>query len=118
MIEFLTILIILTFIIMFAVIIIWSVLSFLDLADSNYDKEMMEYWNYFKWIIYGMVAIWGLVKLIYNKFLKSGIDKEIEDEEKEIVELERHKEKMEKLKKLKRRKEKLFEQIEEEAQWN
>src|SRR5699024_1284605 len=113
MIEFLTILIILTFIIMFAVILIWSVLSFLDLADSNYDKEMMEYWNYFKWIIYGGVAIWGLVKLIYNKFHKSGIDKEIENEEKEIAELERHKEKMEKLKKLKRRKEKLFEEVQE-----
>src|SRR5699024_301237 len=44
---------------------------------------------------------------------KSGIDKEIAEEEKEIAELERQKEKIEKLKNLKCRKEELFEQVEE-----
>src|SRR5699024_6058995 len=42
---------------------------------------------------------------------KSGIDKEIADEEKEIDELERQKEKIEKLAELKRRKERLFEEV-------
>lgn len=44
---------------------------------------------------------------------KSGIDKEIEEEEKEITELERQKEKIDKLNSLKRRKKELFEQVEE-----
>lgn len=42
---------------------------------------------------------------------KSGIDKEIADEEKEIAELERQKEKIETLAKLKRRKERLFKEV-------
>ena len=44
---------------------------------------------------------------------KSPIDKEIAEEEKEIAELERQKEKIYKLRSLKRRKEELFEQVEE-----
>lgn len=44
---------------------------------------------------------------------KSGIDKEIAEEEKEITELERQREKIEKLKNLKRRKERLFEEVHE-----
>lgn len=43
---------------------------------------------------------------------KTGIDKEIAEEEKEIEELEKQKEKINKLHRLKRRKEELFEQIE------
>ena len=107
------IVIITTLILVLTAILIWLVLSFTDLQDSNYDKEMMEDWNYFKWIAYGMAAIWGLVKATYKKRPKSGIDKEIAEEEKEIAELERQKEKIEKLKNLKRRKEKLFEEVEE-----
>ena len=42
---------------------------------------------------------------------KSGIDKEIAEEEKEIAELERQKEKMETLEELKLRKERLFEEV-------
>ena len=105
------ILIITTLILALTVMLIWSVLSFTDLQDSNYDKEIMEDWNYFKWIAYGVAAIWGLVKAIYKKRPKSGIDKEIEEEEKEIAELERQKEKIEKLKNLKRRKARLFEEV-------
>ena len=107
------ILIITTFILILTALLIWSVLSFTDLQDSNYDKEMMGDWNYFKWIAYGVSAIWGLVKATYKIRPKSGIDKEIEEEENEIAELERQKEKIEKLNNLKRRKEKLFEQVEE-----
>ena len=111
--ELAMILIITTLILMLTVILIWSVLSFTDLQDSNYDKEIMEDWNYFKWIAYGLAAIWGLVKVTYKKRPKSGIDKEIAEEEKEIAELERQKEKIDKLRSLKRRKEELFEQVEE-----
>src|SRR5699024_2512032 len=48
---------------------------------------------------------------------KSVIDKEIVEEEKEIAELERQKEKIEKIKNLKRRKERLFEEVHEEQLW-
>src|SRR5699024_3989556 len=48
---------------------------------------------------------------------KSGIDKEIEEEEKEIAELERHKEKIDTLAELKRRKEKLFEEVHDKEYW-
>ena len=48
---------------------------------------------------------------------KSGIDKEIAEEEKEIAELERQKEKMDRLAELKRRKERLFEEVHEEQLW-
>src|SRR5699024_1376046 len=105
------ILIITTLILMVTVILIWSALSFTDLQDSNYDKEMMEDWNYFKWMAYGVAAIWGLVKATYKIRPKSGIDKEIEEEEKEIAELERQKEKIDKLRSLKRRKAMLFEEV-------
>lgn len=47
---------------------------------------------------------------------KSGIDKEIADEEKEIAELERQKEKINQLHRLKRRKAELFEQIERSSE--
>ena len=107
------ILIITTLILIFTGLLIWSVLSFTDVQDSDYDKEMMEDWNYFKWIAYGVASIWGLVKATYKKRPKSGIDKEIAEEEKEIAELERQKEKIDKLRSLKRRKEELFEQVEE-----
>ncbi len=54
-------------------------------------------------------------KFIYKKWQevkpKSGIDKEIAEEEKEIAELERQKEKMETLEELKRRKERLFKDV-------
>ena len=107
------ILIITTLILMVTVILIWSALSFIDLTVSYYDKELMEDWNFFKWIAFGVAAIWGLVKATYKKRPKSGIDKEIEEEEKEIAELERQKEKIDKLNSLKRRKKELFEQVEE-----
>lgn len=42
---------------------------------------------------------------------KSGIDKEIADEEKEIAELERQKEKMDELEKLKKRRDRLFKDV-------
>ena len=45
---------------------------------------------------------------------KSGIDKEIAEEEKEIDELERQKEKIETLEELKRRKENLFKEVHED----
>ena len=48
---------------------------------------------------------------------KSGIDKEIAEEEKEIAELERQKEKMETLEELKRRKEKLFSDVHGTESW-
>lgn len=48
---------------------------------------------------------------------KSGIDKEIAEEEKEIAELERQKEKMDRLEELRRRKERLFEEIHEGELW-
>ena len=105
------IVIITTLILIVTVILIWLVLSFADLQDSDYDKEMMEDWNYFKWIAYGVAAIWGLVKATYKIRPKSGIDKEIAEEEREIAELEKQKEKIEKLKNLKRRKARLFEEV-------
>lgn len=46
---------------------------------------------------------------------KTGIDKEIADEEKEIAELERQKEKIDELAELKRRKERLFKDVHEET---
>ena len=112
------IVIITTLILVLTAILIWLVLSFTDLQDSNYDKEMMEDWNYFKWIAYGMAAIWGLVKATYKKRPKSGIDKEIAEEEKEIAELERQKEKMETLEELKRRKERLFNDVHGRESWD
>ena len=48
---------------------------------------------------------------------KSGIDKEIAEEEKEIAELERQKEKMDRLAELKLRKERLFEEAHEGDEW-
>ena len=111
------IVIITTLILALTAILIWSVLSFTDLQDSNYDKEMMEDWNYFKWIAYGMAAIWGLVKATYKKRPKSGIDKEIAEEEKEIAELERQKEKIDTLANLKRRKERLFSDVHGMESW-
>ena len=60
---------------------------------------------------------------VWNKFIavatwkpKSGIDKEIAEEEKEIAELERQKEKINQLHSLKRRKAELFEQIERSSE--
>lgn len=47
----------------------------------------------------------------------TGIDKEIAEEEKEIAELERQKEKMNKLEELKRRKERLFSDVHIEELW-
>lgn len=59
-----------------------------------------------------------LFESLWNKFItvatwrpKSGIDKEIADEEKEIAELERQKEKIDTLESLKRRKERLFDEV-------
>ena len=52
-----------------------------------------------------------LWKLFFSVKPKTGIDKEIAEEEKEIAELERQKEKMETLEELKRRKERLFEEV-------
>lgn len=100
-----------TLILVLTAILIWSVLSFTDLQDSNYDKEMMEDWNYFKWIAYGVSGIWNTFVEIATWKPKSGIDKEIAEEEKEIAELERQKEKIEKLAELKRRKERLFNEV-------
>ena len=48
---------------------------------------------------------------------KSGIDKEIAEEEKEIAELERQKEKMGRLAELKRRKERLFSDVRGTESW-
>lgn len=53
----------------------------------------------------------GELKLPEIPKRKTGIDKEIADEEKEIAELERQKEKIETLAKLKRRKERLFKEV-------
>ena len=110
------ILIITTLILALTVMLIWSVLSFTDLQDSNYDKEIMEDWNYLKWIAYGVSATWSLIKSIYGYRPKSPIDKEIAEEEKEIAELERQKEKIDTLEELKRRKAELFEQIERSSE--
>lgn len=59
-----------------------------------------------------------LIKNGWNKFIiattwkhKTGIDKEIEEEEKEIAELEQLKERIDTLANLKRRKERLFEDV-------
>ena len=61
-----------------------------------------------------------LVKSVWNKFIiattwkhKTGIDKEIQEEEKEIAELERQKERIDTLANLKRRKERLFKDVPE-----
>ena len=107
------ILIITTLILALTVMLIWSVLSFTDVQDSDYDKEMMENWNFFKWIAYGVSGIWNTFVEIATWKPKTGIDKEIAEEEKEIAELESQKEKIEKLRSLKRRKEELFEQVED-----
>lgn len=60
-------------------------------------------------------------KFVYKKWQevkpKSGINKEIAGEEKEIAELERQKEKMDRLAELKRRKERLFKEVHEEELW-
>src|SRR5699024_10303234 len=63
-------------------------------------------------------GIGDYIKKMWNTFIaaatwkpKTGIDKEIAEEEKEIAELERQKEKMAKLKNLKRRKARLFEEV-------
>ena len=63
-----------------------------------------------------------LFESVWNAFVtaatwrpKTGIDKEIAEEEKEIAELERQKEKMETLEELKRRKERLFKDVHEET---
>lgn len=48
---------------------------------------------------------------------KSGIDKEISEEEKEIAELESQKEKIDTLAELKRRKERLFKEVHEGVEW-
>lgn len=57
-------------------------------------------------------------KFIYKKWQevkpKTGIDKEIAEEEKEIAELEEHKEKMDTLAELKRRKDRLFKDVHSE----
>lgn len=53
----------------------------------------------------------GELKLPEIPKRKSGIDKEIAEEEKEIAELERQKEKIDELAELKRRKERLFNEV-------
>ena len=105
------IVIITTFILVLTAILIWSVLSFTDLQDSDYDKEMMEDWNFFKWIAYGVSTTFTSLVSVATWKPKSGIDKEIAEEEKEIAELEKQKEKIETLEELKRRKEKLFSDV-------
>ena len=111
------ILIITTFILILTAILIWSVLSFTDLQDSNYDKEMMEDWNYFKWMAYGVSTTFTSLVSVATWRPKSGIDKEIAEEEKEIAELERQKEKINTLAELKRRKERLFDEVHEGGEW-
>lgn len=54
--------------------------------------------------------IWKFMKRVSTP--KTGIDKEIAEEEKEISELEQQKEKINHLHRLKRRKEELFKQVE------
>lgn len=107
------ILMITTLILIVTALLIWSVLSFTDVQDSYYDKEVMENWNYFKWIAYGVSVMCNTFVEIATWKPKSGIDKEIADEEKEIAELERQKEKIDTLANLKRRKERLFEEVHE-----
>lgn len=111
------ILIITTLILIFTALLIWSVLSFTDVQDSVYDKEMMENWNYFKWIAYGVSAIWATFVAAATWKPKTGIDKEIAENLKEISELEKHKEKMDTLAELKRRKERLFSEVNPDCKW-
>lgn len=60
------------------------------------------------------------IKKLWEVFIstkpKTGIDKEISEEEKEIEYLEKQKEKINKLHRLKRRKEELFEQVERHSE--
>lgn len=69
-------------------------------------------------------GIGDYIKKMWNTFIaaatwrpKSGIDKEIEEEEKEIAELERQKEKIDTLANLRRRKERLFSDVHRAEFW-
>lgn len=64
------------------------------------------------------------VKSVWNKFIiaitwkhKTGIDKEIEEKEKEIAKWERQKEKIDRLAELKRREERLFKDVHGMESW-
>jgi len=93
----------------------WTIYSLEDASDSSFDKKLMENWNCFKWIAYGVSGTWNKFVEIATWKPKSGIDKEIAEEEKEIAELERQKEKIDELAELKRRKERLFKDVHEET---
>lgn len=89
----------------------WLVTSVLDGFDKDFHTDRMARWNPFKWIICGTRKSWELLVYVATWKPKTGIDKEIADEEKEIEELERQKEKIDTLAELKRRKERLFDEV-------
>lgn len=96
----------------------WVTISFVTFS-TGYKSKVHHRYNEPR-----MKTNWNLIALILNVYdyiiganwkkifyPKTSIDKEIEEEEKEISELEKHKEKINKLHRLKRRKEELFEQV-------
>lgn len=99
-------------------LVVWVLLSWLAWSNreeykSLYKGEITTNFNAIPFARNSRIFIskkWQEVKP------KSGIDKEIAEEEKEIAELERQKEKINQLHRLKRRKEELIEQIERSSE--
>lgn len=112
MMEFIGFLVILTIFLITIGAFIWSMICLLEAFDEDFRTERMARWNLFKWIISGASTLWNAFVTAATWKPKTGIDKEIEAEEKEIEELEQQKEKINKLHRLKRRKEELFKQVE------
>lgn len=92
-------------------LVTWFIYSIIDLAFSETETDNMSNANFIKWIILVSVSVWRIFVSAATWRPKTGIDKEIAEEEKEISELERQKEKMETLEELKRRKERLFNEV-------
>ena len=96
----------------------WLIISFVTFnleykskVDHRYSEPRTETnWNAIALIlnVYDYIIGVNWKKIFYPT---TSIDKEIADEEKEIAELERQKEKIETLAKLKRRKERLFKEV-------
>lgn len=83
-------------------------------GNTSMDEDRTKTnWNAIALIlnVYDYIVSVNWRKIFYPT---TGIDKEIAEEEKEIAELERQKEKMEKLAELKRRKDRLFKDVHSE----
>lgn len=116
MMEFIGFMVMLTIFLITIGTIIWGTICLLDALEEDFRTDRMARWNLFKWIIGGTSTFWNTFISAATWRPKTGIDKEIAEEEKEISELEKQKEKINKLHRLKRRKEELFEQIERHSE--